>query len=57
MLRNLIYAKHGYKFKSEDLKKIFSEFDWYVPSDSFSEADFTNWENSVIKDIQRYEAE
>lgn len=57
LMRNLIYAKHGYKFKSEDLKKIFSEFDWYVPSDSFSEDSFTNWEKSVIKDIQRYEAQ
>ena len=26
LLRNLVYAKHGYKFKSEDLNKIFSEF-------------------------------
>lgn len=57
LLRNLIYAKHGYKFKSEDLKKIFSEFDWYKPNDNFSEDSFSNWEKSEIKDIQRYESE
>ena len=57
LLRNLVYAKHGYKFKSDDLQKIFSEFDWYKPNASFSESSFTNWEKSVISDIQRYEAE
>lgn len=29
--RNLIYAWHGYKFKSEDLQEYFSKFDWYNP--------------------------
>ena len=57
LLRNLVYAKHGYKFQSDELKKIFSEFDWYKPSDTFSESSFTNLEKSVISDIQRYEAE
>ena len=57
LLRNLVYAKHGYKFQSDELKKIFSDFDWYKPSDTFSESSFTNWEKSVISDIQRYEAE
>lgn len=57
LLRNLVYAKHGYKFKSADLKKIFSEFDWYKPDDNFSENSFTNQELRLIKDIQMYEAE
>lgn len=57
LLRNLVYAKHGYKFKTEDLKGIFNDFDWYKPDDNFSEASFTNWEKNLIKDIQSYETE
>jgi hypothetical protein len=29
LLRNMIYARHGYIFKSETLKRHFSKFDWY----------------------------
>lgn len=29
ILRNSIYARYGYKFKSEDLKKHFAKFPWY----------------------------
>ena len=31
ILRNMIYAQHGYIFKSEDLKVYFSQFSWYKP--------------------------
>lgn len=31
ILRNSIFAKHGYIFKSEDLKMYFSQFEWYKP--------------------------
>ncbi len=29
--RNLIFAKYGYRFKSENLNDYFSSKDWYVP--------------------------
>lgn len=29
--RNLIFAKYGYVFKSEDLNRIFQETEWYTP--------------------------
>ena len=29
--RNAIYARHGYIFKSSDLCRHFSKFDWYKP--------------------------
>ena len=48
ILRNTIYAKYGYTFKSEDLNIIFSEMDWYSPKkykgnfeDEFSSLDST----------------
>ena len=30
-VRNAIYARHGYKFKSADLREYFSRFSWYKP--------------------------
>jgi hypothetical protein len=32
VLRNMIYAKHGYIFQSEDLSMYFNKFGWYTPS-------------------------
>ncbi len=29
--RNAIYARHGYIFKSKDLRNYFSDFSWYRP--------------------------
>ncbi len=31
LYRNLNYARMGYDFKDEALKKVFSKFNWYVP--------------------------
>lgn len=31
LMRNTIYARHGYIFKSADLRAHFSRFSWYVP--------------------------
>lgn len=31
ILRNAIFARHGYIFKGADLKKHFSKFKWYTP--------------------------
>lgn len=36
---NEIYARHGYIFKSEELRLYFEQFDWYhgtIPADAFS---------------------
>lgn len=57
LLRNIIYAKHGYKFKSEDLKIIFEKFNWYKTNDNFSEDSFSNREKRALEDILRCEQE
>ena len=31
ILRNAIFARHGYRFKSQDLQEYFSQFSWYIP--------------------------
>ena len=32
--RNEIYARHGYKFKSDDIRKYFQQFSWYKPDET-----------------------
>ncbi len=54
-LRNLVYAKHGYIFKSEDLKNYFENFSWYRPNPKFSEDDFSREEKIFIKSVQNCE--
>ena len=34
ILRNMIYAKYGYRFKRDDLFKHFSQYEWYHPTTS-----------------------
>lgn len=31
ILRNAIFARHGYKFKDKSLQQHFSKFSWYKP--------------------------
>ncbi len=31
VLRNAIFARHGYRFKSQDLKDYFNQYSWYMP--------------------------
>ena len=37
LLRNEIFARKGYRFKSEDLQNYFEKFPWYVPSTTDTE--------------------
>ena len=55
ILRNLIYAKHGYNFQSQDLKNLFSKYPWYTVNYSFKESDFSDEESNCIKRIQEKE--
>lgn len=54
--RNEIFARHGYVFKMEELKKYFSQKSWYKANDSFnSEKDLSATETkniSLIKSIE-----
>lgn len=54
-LRNLVYAKHGYIFKSEDLKSFFEKFNWYKPNPNFSESEFTFAEKQYVKSMLEQE--
>ena len=55
--RNLIFAWHGYIFKSKDLRDFFGKWNnWYKPNDSFSENMFNEQELKNLKLIQQIEA-
>jgi hypothetical protein len=57
ILRNLIFAVHGYKFRSADLQEYFGNEDWYEPSDSFSDSLLNSFERQNIALIQELEAQ
>jgi hypothetical protein len=57
LLRNEIFARHGYIFKSQELTEYFSKFDWYQPNltsdqvdEKLSETDRYNI--SLIKSLE-----
>jgi hypothetical protein len=57
ILRNLIFAVHGYRFRSADLQEYFGREDWYQPSDSFSDSVLSDFERQNIALIQEFEAQ
>ena len=54
-LRNMIYAKHGHIFTSEDLTKYYSNFEWYKPVRKVSDTDLTENELKLIERIKLFE--
>lgn len=49
LMRNTIYARHGYRFKRDDLNDYFMQFSWYAPKTS----DMTSVYNEM-SDIEKY---
>ena len=54
-LRNLVFARHGYIFKSDDLKSYFEKFSWYKPDPNFSEDKLSREEKRYIERMLSYE--
>ncbi len=56
ILRNLLFAMHGYSFKSADLNRLFSRFNWYRAeiSDS-SQIEFSEAEQEILDYIMELE--
>jgi hypothetical protein len=50
-MRNRIYARHGYVFKTKKWKDEFTNFDWYRPNLKFSEKLFNSYEKENIRRI------
>ena len=55
LLRNLIYAKHGYIFKKSRFREFFSAYSWYSPRHSNVSHSLNSIENYNVDFIQRHE--
>ena len=56
LLRNLIFAKHGQIFKSQDLNNWFKDAPWYKPTHNVELSELTELELKNLKAIQKEEA-
>ena len=57
LIRNEIYARHGYVFQTEPYITYFNSKSWYVPNPNFSENDFNRIELANKEFLIQYEAE
>lgn len=55
IIRNAIYARHGYSFKNRPLRVFFDAQSWYVPVHTDIKTDFTAIEKQNIQLLLRYE--
>lgn len=55
IIRNTIYARHGYSFKNRPLRVFFDAQEWYIPVHTDIRADFTDIEKENIKLLLTYE--
>lgn len=57
VIRNEVFARHGYIFNSHDLDSIFRTKEWYSPSKTNVDKDLTEVEKEYIKMIVEIEEE
>ena len=55
IMRNYIYAKHGYIFNSSDLKRFFSQYGWYTPRYRNVDNQLSSIERANVQLISSYE--
>lgn len=55
IMRNYIFARHGYIFKSKSLKKYFKQFDWYSPKRKKVSSELSQVELDNVSFIKSYE--
>lgn len=55
IIRNTIYARHGYSFKNRPLRIFFDAQDWYIPVHVNIKSDFTTIEKENIKLLLKFE--
>lgn len=56
VIRNSIYARHGYSFKSRKMRYFFdNEIDWYMPVSTDVRSELTDIEKKNIELIKRFE--
>ena len=56
LLRNMIFAKYGYRFSSSDLNTFFSRFEWYKPTSNDVENKLTETDKFNIQRMLSFES-
>ena len=54
IIKNAIYARHGYSFKKQTFRNFFEQTDWYIPVSNDVENDLTPMEKSNIAMLTRF---
>jgi hypothetical protein len=55
IIRNAIYARHGYSFQNRKMRYLFDQLNWYIPVSTNVTADLTEVEKKNIDLLKRYE--
>lgn len=55
VIRNTIYARHGYSFKNREMRFLFDRIGWYIPVSTDVTAQLTDVEKDNIELLKRYE--
>jgi len=55
IIRNTIYARHGYSFKNRPLRVFFDAQPWYIPVHKDIKSDLTDLEKKNIELLMKYE--
>ena len=55
VIRNAIYARHGYSFKNRPLRVFFDQQEWYIPVHTDIRKEFTDIEKKNITLLLKYE--
>lgn len=55
IIRNEIYARHGYIFKTDDMKAYFNKQTWYKPSKSDVSAELSSIEKQNVQFLKAHE--
>lgn len=55
VIRNSIYARHGYSFKNRKMRYVFNYVDWYIPLSTDIRSKLTDLEKKNIDLLKRYE--
>lgn len=55
LMRNEIFARHGYCFKRREMRDMFENQDWYIPNNTDVRSVLTPVEKKNIELIKRYE--
>ena len=56
LLRNMLFAKHGYRFRTQKFTNYFRKFDWYEPIYDDVTDRLSRWEKRLIERIKSFES-